>query len=661
MTQRTESIAMHKKDSTNFPFYLGCLFFSFYLLGELFPNYWWATHSSHFVSGSIKYGSLGGGLFLIVLSRFENASAFLSRQFNFLNNLKSPFWLWLLALGMAFLFYYFPMVEDFYGEAYKLNKHLLKTASSIPEGTHEHFFSFGLAPWDGQNTIFALLTYLVYFSGVTYREGFILMDAFFGFCFVLSWLYFLRRHIHQPIWALLLVLAGLSAPFLLNFYGHIEINAPVLWINLLWISLAVRYAAAPSNRLLWVLFALLFVCMKFHPVGLLFVPVWLVLLIARLRSPKAPLSLSWKAVASYCILPVYLIGAICYFFVFEDYKDPRNLDYNVQEYDRLFLPLLSPEAPLDRYNLFSFNHLFDYFSEFLLWSPIAFFLLVLVIVLYRKKVNWQHGELIVALLSFLFFATLFFVTNPLLSMPMDWDLFSMPAPLILVVVGLLVKQIQDEKIAHKLLPIGFGLALLCFPTFNVHYSRNTLAQKLESLGIRIYHTYYEWASNTIHYGLGLIWEDRALQLERKNQILQELQAYAVEGNDREYARLWRKEGIHFFHVEKNYPKAYTYLENSLLYFPNDPTVKSTLMQAAMFLNQPERAYELSMNLLQEQYPSKQQSFVFAIQCALEVEQYPVALQLSTDYLKEWPKDQLILEINQRLLEGKDLEVLKELF
>ena len=60
--------------------------------------------------------------------------------------------------------------------------------------------------------------------------------------------------------------------------------------------------------------------------------------------------------------------------MFKDYNDPRTLT-DFKDIDRLFLPVFSPEPPLDRYNLFSLNHILDYLNMMLMWSPAALFLI----------------------------------------------------------------------------------------------------------------------------------------------------------------------------------------------------------------------------------------------------------------------------------------------
>jgi len=637
------------------PLLIGVVFFCFFLLGDFFPDYWWSTHFLAFLPPLWKYAVLAVAALLMAigLRLYPSLPQGITKFFH------SPLWIWLIAGLMGFLFYQFPMVQDFYGEAYLLNQHLLKTASTIPLGTHEAFFNYGINPWDGQKTIFALVTYLTWFAGCTYREAFIYFDAFFGVLFVLSWLFFLRHYLTNNFWKVLFGIAGLTAPFMLNYFGHIEINAPVLLLNMTWMMGALLYLDNKKSSYLWGLFFFLFVCIKFHAVALLFAPVWGVLAMHHFQ--KKAEFFSWKQIASYLLLPIYTVGAISYFFVFKDHTDSRDLVEKVTEYEHLFLPLISPPAPLDTYNMLSFNHLFDYFSEWLLWSPVALFLLVVIGLFYRKEINWQAEGIIVAGTGLLLFGSLFFVVNPLLSMQMDWDLFSMPAPLFLLFTVVLVRQIQQSNLLHKTWGICLALSLLCVPAFVVHNSQTMLSYRLESVGIRIYHTYYEWSAMTIHNALGLLWQDRALQLERKDNIIRKLHPYAQLGNDREYAGLWAWEAKHFLRVEKKYDKALQYLQTANQYDPNERNTLLYFMETYFVMGQPQLAYQYCLKLIEIGYPDPKRAQMAAMQCSLEAGLYDNAFQHATLYTNTWNDNAMVAEIHQRLLEGDRIDEVKNLF
>ena len=71
----------------------------------------------------------------------------------------------LITVVMGILFVKFPIAADHYGEAYILEKRLRDRAPTIPDGANKAFFSFRVAPWDGQITILDIITYIAYFGG----------------------------------------------------------------------------------------------------------------------------------------------------------------------------------------------------------------------------------------------------------------------------------------------------------------------------------------------------------------------------------------------------------------------------------------------------------------------------------------------------------------
>lgn len=659
MTEPTIKVAKKTNFLFSTAFVVGLLFFTFYVLGTIFPDYWWSTHSVHFASNQLKSITFSFSFLFLILSLFPQFISKITDSFSASRSIPFSTVAWGVSLLMGFLFYQFPMVADFYGEATILNPQVNQIVTKVSQEAHNELFTFGLNPWAGQKTIFALITYLSYFSGKTIYTCIIYFDAFFGFCFVLTWLSFINKTLKSWLWKIILTLAVCSAPFLLNFYGHLEVNAIVLWINLYWMTLLVQYFKTKNTKALWLLFLLLIVCLKVHAISLLFAPIWLYLCVSHYS--KSPYPISWKKVSTFVLAPVFAVGAFCYFFVFKDHSDPRNLDYTVKEYDHLFLPIFSPEAPLDKYNLFSFNHIFDYFSELLLWSPIALFLLIVILVSYRKQVNWHKEELILTASIFILFASFFFMLNPLLSMQMDWDLFTFPVPILLVLLVLLVKEIENSDFSTKAFPISIALAFLTIPFFTVHSSKFQLSQKLESLGVRVYRTYYDWSSQTIHNALTLISTNRNYQFERKNVLLYKLKEAAVEGNDREYGLLWSKEGAFILDYEKDPARAYIYLEKALTYYPQDNYARLLLMESCLFLDQNEQAYNLSLELQKNNYPDQQTASVTQIQTALFATKYAEALKHSHNHLLQWSNDTVMQKINQRLANNDRVEELKNYF
>jgi hypothetical protein len=634
---------------------IGLLFFLFFILGYLFPDYWWATHHWGFTNTSTQIILLTLSLTSFVAHYYytplKNIIPFEVRSAKWI----SYFLIVFISILMGFLFYHFPMVQDFYGEAYKLNSHLGNTLTEIPPKATYHLFRFGLAPWDGQQTVLSIISYLTYYSQWTYLDVFIVFDSFFGALYIFTWLIFVNKRVKTIHWKLTLGIIGITTPILLNFFGHIEINAPVLWINLLWITLAINHAIDTPNKKPWILLLLLPIGLKLHPVALLFIPGLFILFTVNSSHLNG---ISWKKIFSFVLSPIFILGAIAYFFVFEDYNDQRQLQDTAMEFDRLFLPLISPPAPLDNYNMLSFNHIFDYFSEILLWSPTAFSLLIIILISYRKELDWNNLAIKITGTTLILFGALFFVVNPLLSMQMDWELFAFPAPVFMVMLVVLSTQLEKENLWNRAILPVLSIMILTIPLFTIHMNEKQLSNHLISLGKRIYHTYYEWSAQTIHNGLGLNWKNRNLQLEKKDQILKDLGPYAIIGNDKEYASLHFNEGKFIFHQEKNYEKSLPYLESAIEYDTANASIQYLLMQNYFVLKQYNQSYEVSKSLIRYNYPTEPDARLLVIEAAINAEQYNDALKYTSYYLKNWTQPEYILDVHQGLLKGESKEKLK---
>lgn len=551
----------------------------------------------------------------------------------------------------------FPIVVDFYGDAYKMHQFLEITPQSIPQKTHEYFFSYSITPWAGQNTTYALVTYISYFFQVTYKSGFYILNSIFGSLFVFSWIYFISKYIKINTWKVILIVTGLSAPFMLNFFGHFEVYSIVLFFTLLWMILAFHQLKTHKKSNIFLLLILLIICIKFHALSLLLLPAYFILLWKHFKGNY----LTWKQVKLYIVLPIFIAGAILYFFIFKDHIDTRSLHNNVaMEYDHIFLPLFSPEAPLDKYNLLSLNHIFDYFQEILLWSTIALFLITTILTLFRKQINFNHPTILISSTTLLLYGSLFFVINPLLSMPMDWDLFSLPAPILLMLTVALVKQIEYKVNPRPFLATSLILALLNIPFFLIHTSEKALSQRLENVGIHIYNSYYEWSAQTLERAMSLDNRYEHSKAEHHEQLLQKLQPIAIIGNDREYAKMLTNQGRYNSRIVKDYDKAISYFSQSEEYHETNNN-KLLKLEAYFQSNDYENAYTISKELVKLSYPNEKKAYRVAIHCALETNSFNEAKEFCKYYISHWPDDATIQEAHNRLINNDRVSEIKKLF
>lgn len=628
------------------------IFISFYTLGYFFPDYWWSTHFFTFISPIFQILILG--IILWFLFKMYGSDHIEKRnKYTFQLHLKT---ISFVTVGFMLLTLIFPMIADFYGDAYKFNTFLAKIPPAIPKGTHEKFFNFSLAPWAGEGTVLAIITYIAYYFQITYKTSFLIFDAIFGGLFVFTWLHFVHTFIKINSWKIILVLAGITAPFMLVFFGHIEIYAPVFFINLLWIYLALLYIKTEKQYVLGLLVIVLLVSLKLHSIAILCIPALLVLFWKRFKGFYP----NWKQVTIFLIAPIFVLGGIVYFFIFEDHIDDRSLQRTAMAFEHIFLPLFSPEPPLDNYNLLGFNHIFDFFSLLFIWSPIAILLLILFIFKKRRHINWNAPEVLVSGLCLFLFIAFFFVVNPLLGMPIDWDLFSLPAPFLLIFVAVLTVQLEKDLSSLKILYAAGVLVMLSLPAFIVHQSEESLSYRLESVAVRMYDTYYEWTAQTIDNAFSIGDEHQINRLERGEFFLDKLAPKAQKGIDYEYCALLVDQGRYFLRANRNPKKALELFALAQEYAPAN-NAKLLSLEAYFMLNQYKDAFEISKELVQQKFPDSKKALKMNLHCALEADLYQEAHQVSTIILKNWPEDKTTQEVFQRIQNNDRIKELKFLF
>lgn len=229
--------------------------------------------------------------------------------------------------------------------------------------------------------------------------------------------------------------------------------------------------------------------MRFHALFTLFFPAVLLLVLGQ-YFPQTRYAQQLKTLKGTLIwlgLPLCLLGLAAYFLVFKDHVDPRQLQ-DFTDIDRLFLPLFSPAPPLDRYNLLSWNHAFDFLNICLFWSPVLLFVLTWVVGFERKRVDWNRLEIRGVLLAIGLLLGMMWMINPLFSMPMDWDLFCFPMVFLLVFLLVIIRQIEPHAPAKHIMGPCLGLLMVYLPTFWVFTSHTAQPARLTAVGTHIYHT-----------------------------------------------------------------------------------------------------------------------------------------------------------------------------
>lgn len=678
----------------------------FPLAGLVAPDLWWGSHYLAFLPGystAICFGLAIGLLLVAALSGKRNSPIAFS-----LPRIESKWGYRLFAICLATLaatlFHTLAMANDPYGDAFLYFPLLEIEAETLDPDIYGRLFSLDFEPGQGRRTLLRIMAIVSHFTHLTYREAYLWLGTICGFAYVLSWLLFARTWLHGTANRWLGVILALGTPMVQVYCGHIESYGLVFLLLSWWVMALLTYINSgvrndDTNREVekgrkrvfgsgWLLVLLWLLGLRFHSFFLLMLPVvGLAMLGKFVRSGSAWAKLlTIKGMLLGVLLPLSGLGLLAYFFVFKDHADPRDLD-DIENIQRLFLPIVPPEPPLDRYHLFSGWHLFDYLNMVLFWSLPAWLLILVSVFRKRIKIEDQtptsdsfqgesfqgesapqtepklrtqtkSGAKAQILLALLLMAGMLFMMNPLFSMPFDWDLFCICVPLL---VGLGFVLLKDHQVQKNLVFAALGLSLFTLPVLLVNANETTQSHRIESAGKHVFKSYYLHSARFILFSLNFPQVPPKEHLKREEQIMAELKPYALDGKDSQYNEMLvncanianrlvndPKKGIHY------------YLEAEK-YGPMRARDAYNMMSAHLQLGEYREAQARAQLLLTVNYPSRGEALLSMVLTSLEAVDYPTAAKHATILLKENPKIPKMAEIIRRIQENDRVEGLVELF
>ena len=555
---------------SKFIWLIGACAFALLAVSMLFPESWWGVHWFGFLP-------LGWKVVFVLLA--ATPFAFNKLKINQILSGKISVFavlgtLFLVALGM---FYSFPIVMDMYGNAHQYVGFREQVFTDYPDKPLEELLKFELLPSGGRKTVLHSYTIFSYLTGLKYKTIFKGAGLIFGGLFVGLWIWFVVREVKNPIWQITLSFIGTFAPLTQVFYDHTETYPPCFFVAFSWLLLLIIQIRQNSTLLLWLLVPFYLLSVKMHPVTMLLGPGLILAFLNHYFKNVAQWVFSWKGLAIGVLLPIFVSGAILYLFILKDHNDPRFLE-GVTDAERVFLPLISPDPPLDRYNLLSFHHMFDYLNMMLHWSMPAWIIILSGIILIGANNLFISVEVKLILLTLFLFSAFFFVFNPLLSMPIDWNVFSFPSIPLLILAVLVAKDIQHQKHARKIVPIALSVQVLLIPMFLVNADRSMLSNRLERVGVHVFKTYY-LHSTRILFNAWNMTDNIDDYMSRKRAVENELHPYALIGNDPKYANLLMDDGFYYLRYGDEREMAVMFLKEALRYNPKSIEINDLLNEA----------------------------------------------------------------------------------
>lgn len=423
-------------------------------------------------------------------------------------------------------------------------------------------------------------------------ESYRVVSSIAGGAYLLLWLAFLRTAFSTSPFFPVLVAGGIFLGSNQMFFGHIE-NYPVAF--LCWTAfLVVCFLFFEQKARLWHVFALFAVSLKTHTIAIVFLPALVYLLLWHFaRDSRGKQLLRPRATLLLIVLPTLLLAVILYFFYFKSYNQPHWSP--TQQFEHAFLPIFPSAPPLDGYTLQSWNHLLDFGNVLLLNGSPLLPVLLWYIFARRRNIEWAHPRVVFGALCAFFSSAFFLTLNPELSMPRDWDLFTLAIPALVFLLVVVIAHSAPGQHHGR-----FGLALtgafFLYPLgfFIVNASPDKLSHRLESLGERVYRTSYAGASYIISVAHSME-TDHAAALQRRIAVVNRLEPIIL-AEDNQYAHLLSNVAASYAQ-QRDYRSAVSWMERASQYSPGNGQLRMQVTDLYLQTGQNEQALQSAEILL----------------------------------------------------------------
>lgn len=613
-----------------------------YVVALLFPDNWWGLHYPAFLTNGkgwvIVLLAIGFTLYGQKYSFWEDLSG---------KNVGGNRWFWIIGLTIisGVFFNQMPIFKDVYGDALSIVDDPEYIIEEFDARNWPIMFSFDFSNLKiGTDTTLAIVVWLSYAREISLLESFQFLGVICGMGYVFFMLASVYRIAKDSQQRLLFTFIVLGSPIVLNFCGHMEIYAPVLFVLAAFWYTLIRFVEKPGWVSGGIVLAMSLLSIKFHITGALTLLIFIIAAVHAYAKSKGK-NLDWREFGG-VVLGVFFAGGFAvYAFITKSIFATRM--YNVDNLtDAIFLPIKAAEpAPYDRYNLFSWNHIYDYFNMSFLWSAIALIVIVVALFFRRKSTNWNNPLVLISGLGFIFYFVVFFVFNPLLGMPTDWDLMSIPAISLMFFAVSIIKSSssgKEEGRSHTsfLIAPAVGLFLIGLTGAFVNANQEPFANRVIAIGKHSYKTYWIGSITPIRYGIDL--KEAEDQYTELSKAVVELEPYSIPGKDIQYAALLNKMGSYYESVELDTLEAHKYYLKSESYDKTLLPNMYDLTRTHLVMGNYNRALAGAENLIYNKYPSDVEALSIGMQVARKIQDKDALMRYSYQVLQVKPDDVKIL-------------------
>ena len=631
--------------------------FSFYVFGAIFPELFWGTHNLSF-SSPILGVSILCVCFLTLL--FQQKIEIQPLTFD----LKTPFSQFIIVLFFSLFFYNLPIAHDYYGDAFYIQQDInIKVDKFDPKVLSEILSPDWLNSKVGLSTFYEIHYTIASFLEISGKEAVRISGSLFGALYIFIWIRFIQLLITNKTWRLILLLIGVTSPLLAVYMGHFETYALSFLAILIWFYATAKFIIQPKKHQLITLPILLLLILQTHITNWMLVPSFIFCYLWRFKDSKIKNILisdylNWKGILKYCLAPIFIIGSVGYVVIFDAHNGPRYYDKTHFE-EVVFLPLFTNEPPpYDRYNLLSFNHIWDYICLTAQWSLSLVLLLILAFTKFRKSIDWNSPLVLLTGTTFIIFYCLYFVLNPLLGIVVDWDLFSTPAISAFAFVATIYSTINTSKLGSRLIVPVFILSLLGTSFWIANSMKETVLEKIEVLGKRNYKTYWIGTSTELFAAFNLRESDK--KINDFNNCLNDLKPFAIKERDVEYSSLLVEKAI--FESKNNQKQKALHTINEAISY--GPMLKKAWFQNAIInfeLKNYNEAIIACKRLIKQSNSPLKKAVKMGVHISLAGKDYQNASKFSKLYNSNWKDSKVIQEVETRLSNNDNVHELIHFF
>ncbi len=630
---------------------------AFHVLGFVFPEEFWGSNYVSFLPNWALMVFIAIGAMAIGYNFRSSPSTGLP-QYD--ESVQENIWIWLrimIPLLAAVFVHSTPIARDVYGDAYFLTQELDKLAVQWTSEMTANALSYHpLVPKEGVRSFYHVTNFLGYIFQTKSIAVVKYLQVFLVIIFNMLWMALVTRSCKTLKVRLLLSMVVFVAPIGLIFHRHYEVYAIPMVLAMAFVLLLKVFFAAPNFKRLFALFFLLLIGLKFHITFWLLTPALLFafLHLLGIKQPWFSKFSKPKMVLLFMLLPGVM--AVCAVYIWKGSFHGTRLAPPGNLYDALFVPMVPSEpAPYDRYSLLSLAHVLDYLQVIFVWSPVAWF--VVMVAFLNRRFNRTISPYVLCIgLVFVGYLCCFFIINPLLGMSTDWDLFSFPSIILLALSAEVLSRLEREKWINRLIIPAALLSLLNTPCFAVNASNDMLSERYEVL-FRNDFKHFWIASSTLFKVSMEMEENKDIRMERHLAVIKDLEPYAVLGQDLEFAEVLRLTGVHSGRTG-NLQMALEFHQRALRYFPNLRKNIFDLVIVHFNMGQPRETLPYLDRLIANQYPSDRKAHLIAIHSSIAAKDYDRARFYCTGYLRRLPKDAFIGRVFQVLSSEKPSEAIQ---